>query len=105
MRYYPNTKIRFDTPVYGVTIVDGAEVWALVDPDTIIFVWTVTRMGQEHTETVTKDDTGLYHSFATPTEGGALFGEFRCTNPDVVIPVERYIEPSHFAATYDPYHA
>ena len=104
-RYSPNTKIRFDTPVYGVTIVDGEEVWALTDPATITFVWMITRMGQQYTETVTRDSLGQYHAFATPTEGGAFFGEFRCTDPDVVIPVERYIEPSHFASTYDPYWA
>lgn len=97
-RFSPNSELRFDVEVRNTT-------GALVDPDTITFVWRVTRMGSDHTETVTHDGLGLYHAFATPTEGGALFGEFRCTNPDVVIPVDQYIEPSHFATTYDPYHA
>jgi hypothetical protein len=97
-RFTPNSQLRFDTEVRNS---EGS----LVDPDTITFVWRSTRMGSDHTETVTKDGTGLYHAFATPTEGGAFFGEFRCTNPAVVIPVEQYIEPSHFASTYDPYWA
>lgn len=97
-RFTPNSELRFDVEVRNTA-------GALVNPSTIAFVWRSTRMGADHTETVTNDGTGLYHAFATPTEGGALFGEFRCTNPDVVIPVEQYIEPSHFATTYDPYHA
>lgn len=97
-RYSPNTEMRFDTEVRNLA-------GELVDPSSIIFVWMVTRMGTPKTETATKDATGLYHAFATPTEGGAIFGEFRCTNPNLVIPVERYIEPSHFANTYDPYWA
>lgn len=97
-RYAPNTEMRFDCEVRNLA-------GALVDPSAITFVWKITRMGLEHTETVVKDGVGLYHSLATPNEGGPIFGEFRCTNPALVIPIERYIEPSHFATTYDPYWA
>jgi hypothetical protein len=89
-RYTPNTKIRFD-----VVVTDSEGT--LVDPDTITFHWKTKRGGSTASETVTNDGVGLYHAFATPTEGGALYTEWRCTNPDLVVRRDLYITPSAFS--------